>query len=148
MTAVTRMPVHFIRSHSRHRCDFIVSLSILRSENAKAIPVLASLAVKPGSEPVKVPAHRMPLHKPTVLSTNINTMAKGGLISPTISPWCANVVLPRKPASLPTDPLDKQYRFVVDYIQLNRLIEGDGYQLPLTDTILEVYQGLKVLCID
>lgn len=60
-------------------------------------------------------------------------MLKQGVIVPTQSPWCSNVVLVKKK--------DHSMRFCVDMRQVNLCTEFDSYHLPLIGECLDSLAG-------
>ena len=86
-------------------------------------------------KPVKLRPYRMDWNKRRVAEQEIQSMLQQGVIQPSDSEYCSPVVLVRKK--------DGTWRFCVDYRKLNEITEGDSYQLPLIEDILDSLGGSR-----
>ena len=87
----------------------------------------------PNFKPVKLRAYRIPLAKREFAESEIEAMAKKGLIEPSYSAWSAPAVLAPKH--------DGTLRFCVDYRRLNELTIPDSHPLPRIDDTLDALGG-------
>lgn len=65
------------------------------------------------AHPIRQPCRRLPIGKREAEREEVEKMLKRGVIEPSCSPWCSNVVLVRKK--------DNTYRFCVDYRSLKEV---------------------------
>lgn len=104
------------------------SLYDLRPSN---VPLKHWLELKPDAKPVYHRTRSMPPKHDKVVYYEIK-MLKAGIITPVSSELCLPVVIATKE--------DWKPRFCVDYLILNRLMEGDRFPIPL---ILEIFDDLS-----
>lgn len=91
--------------------------------------------------PIRQPCRRLPIGKREAEREEVEKMLERGVIEPSCSPWCSNVVLVRKK--------DNTYRFCVDYRSLNEVTVRDAYPLPRIDECLDSLSGMKWFsCLD
>ena len=85
--------------------------------------------------PINQRAYRMPLTKRKVVEEMIVSMLEDDIIQPSSSAYASPILLiPKK---------DGEYRFCVDYRQLNAVTEADVYPLPLIQDIFDLVGGSK-----
>lgn len=63
------------------------------------------------------------------VNTELDNMLADGIIEPSNSPWSSPIILVKKS--------DGNYRFCVDYRQLNRVTKRDAYPLPFVSSTLD-----------
>ena len=74
------------------------------------------------SAPIRCKPYPVPLAKEKVIQSEIHSMLKAGIISPSESPYSAPVILLRKPSG--------EHRLCVDYRRLNSVVEFQAEPLP------------------
>ena len=75
--------------------------------------------------PVKVPLSPIPFHFAERVHNQLQEMAKGGIIRPSNSPWCAAAVyMPKENGKI---------YICVDFVQLNRVTKKNSYPVPRVD---------------
>ena len=77
--------------------------------------------------------YRIPLAKRLTAEAEINDMAERGVIEPSFSPWCSNVVIVTKK--------DGSVRFCLDFRKLNACTFKDSQPLPRIDDTLDALSG-------
>ena len=92
-----------------------------------------TIKTTPNCKPVKLRPYRIPLAKREFAESEIEAMAKKGLIEPSYSAWSAPAVLAPK--------RDGTLRFCVDYRRLNELTIPDSHPLPRIDDALDALGG-------
>lgn len=70
-----------------------------------------------------------------IIEEEVRTMKKQGIIRPSTSPWSSPVVLVQEK--------NGEYRFCVDYRELNKITRNDTYPLPRIDDALDCLAGSK-----
>lgn len=83
--------------------------------------------------PVHQPPYRVSPREREIISEQISEMLQAGIIRRSRSSWASPVVLVKKRTG--------DWRFCVDYRNLNRLIKLDTYPLPVISDILTSLQG-------
>jgi hypothetical protein len=97
---------------------------------------LTSHKIDTGSQrPIKQQPRRLPYSKLETAQNAIKEMHEQGVIEPSISPWCAPIVLVKKK--------DGTQRFCVDYRKLNEITKKDSFPLPRIDTTLDALAGSR-----
>ena len=97
---------------------------------------LTSHDIDTGSQrPMKQQPRRLPYSKLETAQNAIKEMHEQGVIEPSISPWCAPIVLVKKK--------DGTQRFCVDYRKLNEITKKDSFSLPRIDTTLDALAGSR-----
>lgn len=86
-----------------------------------------------GAKPVIKRPYRVPFHLRSVIEEHIEVMLDKGVITPSISPWSAPIVLVQKK----TPEGEVKYRFCTDFRGLNAVTRVDTYPLPLIQETLE-----------
>jgi transposase InsO family protein len=79
--------------------------------------------------PIKQPAYRQPRDKEQYIETEVQTLLKKGLITPSLSPWASPVLVVGKK--------DGTFRMCIDYRKLNSCTTKDAYPLPRIEDCLE-----------
>ena len=69
------------------------------------------------------------------IAQEVKKLLEQGIIRESSSPWCSPVVLVRKKSS--------EYRFCVDYRELNRVTKKDVYPLPRIDDAIDCLAGAQ-----
>ena len=72
--------------------------------------------------PVKLPSRPIPFHYTERVHSQLQEMAKEGIIRPSNSPWCAPAVYVPKS--------NGEVRICVDFVELNRVSKKDSYPVP------------------
>ena len=89
--------------------------------------------VKPGSQPLKLPKRRMPVHYKDDLKEKIDSFMSKDLITPCHSPYSAPAKLvPKKNGKL---------RLVIDYRKPSEQIIKPGWPIPSIEEIFDTLQG-------
>src|SRR5260221_5359717 len=88
-----------------------------------------------GHRPFRQPLRRHPQTQLAMIDEYVNKMLKQGIIEPSTGPWASNVVLVRRK--------DGNFRFCIDYRQLNRLTYQDVYPLPRIEACLDTLDGAR-----
>ena len=97
---------------------------------------LTSHNIETGNQrPIKQKPRRLPFVKLEKAQEAIKEMHEQGIIEPSISPWCAPIVLVKKK--------DGTQRFCVDYRKLNSVTKKDSFPLPRIDATLDALAGSK-----
>ncbi|KAF4647988.1 hypothetical protein FOZ61_003389 [Perkinsus olseni] len=87
-----------------------------------------------GSLPVKAKPFRQNPHMRKIMKEQIETLQKAGVVRPSTSPWAsATWLIPKRGT--------REYRMVVDYRPLNKLLRDDAYRPPRIDSLLEALNG-------
>lgn len=98
------------------------------------------IILKPNTSPINQRQFRIPeYHKPEI-QKQIQELVKNGIISKCDSPWNSPIFLVPKKAN---EKGEKQYRMVIDYRELNKVIEPTSYPMPNIDDILDKMDGCK-----
>lgn len=85
------------------------------------------------SVPTRKPPYRVPPLKRQIISEKVDEMIRENVIEPSISPFAAPVVLVKKKSG--------EWRFCVDYRDLNGITVQDAYPLPRIDDSLDALRG-------
>ena len=80
--------------------------------------------------PIRQRPYKMGAKQKQILETMVTEMIDDGIIEPSVSPWGAPCLLIAKQNK-------NDFRFVVDYRQLNKCTEFDAHALPTTEDALE-----------
>jgi len=86
-------------------------------------------------QPIRVPYRRIPPHQVSEVKDHINELCKQGVITPSVSPYSAAIVVVRKK--------DGSLRLCVDYRQLNKYTIRDAFPLPRIDETVEALEGAR-----
>ncbi|KAK3108932.1 hypothetical protein FSP39_019065 [Pinctada imbricata] len=87
------------------------------------------------TRPIKQRPYRIPLAKRFLAEAEIRDMAERGIIEPSNSPWCSNLVMVTKK--------DGSVRFCLDFRKLNACTIKDSQPLPRIDDTLDALSGAK-----
>lgn len=90
----------------------------------------------PGAQPVKTRPYRYTPQQKDEIERQVYDMLCSGIIQRSTSPFASPVLLVRKK--------DGQWRFCVDYRQLNELTVKNKHPLPIIDELLDELAGSKV----
>jgi hypothetical protein len=97
---------------------------------------LTSYKIDTGSQrPIKQQPRCLPYSKLETAQNAIKEMHEQGVIEPSISLWCAPIVLVKKK--------DGTQRFCVEYRKLNEITKKDSFRLPQIDTTLDALAGSR-----
>lgn len=77
------------------------------------------------ASPIKVPPRPIPFHYQDRVHTQLQEMAKEGIIRPSSSPWSAPAIYVPKS--------NGEIRICVDFVQLNNVTKKDSYPVPRAD---------------
>ncbi|KAK3100422.1 hypothetical protein FSP39_019732 [Pinctada imbricata] len=88
--------------------------------------------------PFRQPHRRLAFGKRETEKEEVEKMLANDIIEPSRSPWSSNIVLVKKK--------DGNFRFCVDYRQLNDVTVKDAYPLPRIDECLDSLCGMKWFC--
>ena len=94
------------------------------------------IKLKPNTNPVYIPAYRLPHSQREIVDKQIEELLAQGVINHSKSPWNSPLFLvPKK---------DGTYRPVIDFRQVNNVTEDDRYPLPvLKDLLMSLGHGNK-----
>ena len=105
-----------------------------KSDKDIGITTLVEHTIDTGdTKPIKQRPYRIPLAKRLTAEAEINDMAERGVIEPSFSPWCSNVVMVTKK--------DGSVRFCLDFRKLNACTFKDSQPLPRIDDTLDALSG-------
>ena len=87
------------------------------------------------SKPFKQQLRRHPVAYLQFIDDEVDKMLQHGIVEATSSPWASNVVLIKKPSG--------DWRFCVDFRQLNLCTVKDSYPLPRIDLCMDALGGAQ-----
>ncbi len=92
------------------------------------------IKLKPGTQPIYVPAYRLPHSQREIVEEHVKDMKAQGVIQDSLSPWNSPIFLvPKK---------DGSFRPVIDFRRVNEVTENEKYPLPvLKDLLMSLGQG-------
>ena len=95
------------------------------------------IKLKPHTEPVYVPAYRLPHSQREIVDQQVECMLKEGVIQASTSPWNSPIFLvPKRTGG---------YRPVIDFRRVNQVTEDDRFPLPvLKDLLMSLGSGNAV----
>jgi hypothetical protein len=124
-------------THTQTFYVFITTYSKKRSVSLAKQPPLPTPSTLVTIHPsIKLKPYCIPQATLVKVREEIDKMEAGGIIEPTVSPWCAPVV--------PVTKKDGKLRLCVDYRKLNAITRKDRYPIPLIDEILDALGGATV----
>ncbi|UYV64395.1 K02A2.6-like [Cordylochernes scorpioides] len=85
--------------------------------------------------PIRKNPYRVSLKERKIISDQINSMLKNGIISHSSSPWASPIILVKKK--------NGTFRFCVDYRNLNSVTVKDQYPLPRIDDCFDSLHGAR-----
>ena len=86
------------------------------------------IKLKPETQPIYVPAYRLPHSKRAIVDNQSKDMLDQGVIQHSHSQWSSPLfLLPKK---------DGTYRPVIDFRRVNQVTEDDRYPLPILSDLL------------
>ncbi|UYV77041.1 K02A2.6-like [Cordylochernes scorpioides] len=85
--------------------------------------------------PIRKNPYRVSLKERNIISDQINSMLKNGIISHSSSPWASPIILVKKK--------NGTFRFCVDYRNLNSVTVKDQYPLPRIDDCFDSLHGAR-----
>ena len=113
--------------------DYSDIFSINQWDHGKCDATNHRIDVKPGSQPIKLPNKRMPVHYKDDLKEKIDAFMTKELITPCHSPYSAPAMLiPKKNGKL---------RLVIDYRKLNEHTIKSCWPIPSIEEISDTLQG-------
>ena len=113
--------------------DYSDTFSINQWDHGECDAISHRIDVKPGSQPIKLPNRRMPVHHKDDLKEQIDAFMTKELITPCHSPCSAPAVLvPKKNGKL---------RLVIDYRKLNEQTIKSCWPIPSIEEIFDTLQG-------
>ena len=89
--------------------------------------------------PIHQRPYRVPVSQKPVIKKHIDDMLKADLIEPSMSPWCAPVVLVKKKSG--------ETRFCCDYRKLNSITKKTAFPLPLIEETLTILHSKRYFTI-
>ncbi len=93
------------------------------------------------SRPVRQPTSRIPMALRPIVEKKVREMEENGIIKPSMSPWSSRIVMVKKK--------DGDWRFCVDFRDLNRVTEKEVYPLTRIDEAIDTLNGSRYFtCID
>ncbi len=95
------------------------------------------IRLKPNTQPVYIPAYRLPHSQMQIVEQQVKGMLAQGVIQHSRSPWNSPLYLvPKK---------DGKCRPVIDFQKVNEVTEDDRYPLPiLSDLLMPLGQSNKI----
>lgn len=96
--------------------------------------------LKPGTNPIHQRQFRTPEYHREELQRQVRELESNEIISKCNSPWNSPIFLVPKKSN---DKGEKQFRLVIDYKELNKVIEPTSYPMPLIDEIIDQMHGCK-----
>ncbi|UYV71083.1 K02A2.6-like, partial [Cordylochernes scorpioides] len=87
--------------------------------------------------PIRKNPYRVSLKERKIISDQINSMLKNGIISHSSSPWASPIILVKKK--------NGTFRFCVDYRNLNSVTVKDQYPLPRIDDCFDSLHGARTV---
>lgn len=98
------------------------------------------IILKPHTPPVNQRQFRIPEAHRSEIQRQLDELETNGIIARCDSPWNSPIFLvPKKP----NERGEKQFRLVIDYRELNKVIEPTSFPLPLIDEIIDQMNGCK-----
>jgi hypothetical protein len=88
------------------------------------------------AQPIASPPYRVSRAEDPVVEEELRKLLTKGIITPSSSPWAANLVV--------VDKKDGTKRLCVDYRKLNAVTKADKYPLPRIDDLLDKLQRAKL----
>lgn len=98
------------------------------------------VVLKPNTSPINQRQFRIPEYHKGEIDKQVLEMIRNGIISRCDSPWNSPIFLVPKKAN---EKGEKQYRLVIDYRELNKVIVPTSYPMPNIDAILDKMNGRK-----
>jgi Reverse transcriptase (RNA-dependent DNA polymerase)/RNase H-like domain found in reverse transcriptase len=95
-----------------------------------------SIPLKLGTEPINLRPYRYSYTQKTEVEKIIEELLQNSIISPSMSPYAAPVLLVKKK--------DNSWRMCIDYRQLNKATIKNKYPIPIIEDLLDELQGVKV----
>jgi hypothetical protein len=93
------------------------------------------------SRPVRQPTSRIPMALRPIVEKKVREMEENAIIRPSTSSWSSRIVMVKKK--------DGDWRFCVDFRDLNRVTEKEVYPLTRIDEAIDTLYGSKYFtCID
>ena len=126
------------KSEREQFCKFLMDLHTVFSleQNEYGETDLVQLEINTGDAQLKKQqTRRLPYIAKQEVARQLQTMQEAGIIQPSNSPWASPVVLVQKK--------DGQYRFCVDYRELNAVTKPDTFPLPRIDDLLDQLGNAK-----
>ena len=96
---------------------------------------------------VSVNQYRLPYHLKEVAIDYVDKLLKSGVIRPSTSVFNSPLMLVEKPNADPRKPLGEQYRLVLNFIELNKLIAPCSYPLRHLYELLDEVASGKVFSV-
>ena len=113
--------------------DYSDILSINQWDLGKCDATSHRIDVKPGSQPIKLPNRRMPVHYKDDLKEKLDASMNKELIKPCHSSYSAPAILvPKKNGKL---------RLVIDFRKLNEQTIKSCWPIPSTEDVFDTFQG-------
>ena len=113
--------------------EFSDTFSTSEWDLAKCDVTTHRIEVEPGSEPVKIPTRRMPLHYKEDLQKKIDVFLEKDVITPCHSPYSAPAMLLAKK--------NGKLRLVIDYRQLNKQTIKSTWPIPSIEEMFDTLEG-------
>ena len=88
--------------------------------------------------PIKIPPRREPPHKHDIIEKEVESLLQQNLISHSVSPWSAPVVMATKHDGSP--------RLCIDYRKINSITVKDSFPLPSVQQAVSSFHGAKYFC--
>lgn len=120
---------NFLTAEQKKRLDMLIESTFGNMGTKLGCTTLVEHVIKTNSPPLK--QRHYPLSPPLQKQVNeeLTKMLKDGVIEPSNSPWASPILLIKKSHG--------NYRFVVDFRQLNKVTEKDAYPLPFVSATLD-----------
>lgn len=96
-----------------------------------------NIRLKKGTVPIKQRYYPRNPAMQEIINSAVDEMLADGVIEPSSSAWSSPVVMIKKPSG--------NFRFCIDFRELNKCTEKDAYPLPQINPILEKLRGAKYI---
>ena len=90
------------------------------------------------THPIKIPPRREPPHKHEIIEQEVEKLLHQNLISHSVSPWSAPVVMATKHDGSP--------RLCIDYRKINSMTVKDSFPLPCVQQAVNSFHGAQYFC--
>lgn len=123
----------------KHRLNGLISEKLDLMGNNLGFCTAGSHLIEllPGTKPIKQRYYPVNPHKQKIINEEVDSMLSQGVIEESRSAWSSPICLVQKK--------DGQYRFCIDFRQLNAVTKKDAYPIPYISSILDQLRNAKYL---